>query len=250
MTNLQLHYDEANVGRCLICGCTVNSRVYYCRRCVAAAVKEMLKGKVAEGDPAHLDRDERAWQLQVAGEKVCQVIPKECRKEHEKFYYAYKDGYSIFYNADGTVVYPLIKRNHDEFIDYAKSFPNFDWTIYEEPKLRTSAYQVDDWVEVESGEHCLISMVGQDLGSGYCYYFKNSATVLYESSIVRKLKANEVVVEFGSFRGTVKLNSHPFGKQVTVKDTQGYAMAYISISHLDTHTRELVESLLKRIEDE
>jgi len=51
MTNLELHYDKANVGRCLICGCTMNSREYYCRYCIEAEEEEMLKKNAAKGDP-------------------------------------------------------------------------------------------------------------------------------------------------------------------------------------------------------
>lgn len=51
LTNSQLHYDEANAGRCLDCGCTVYYREYYCSNCIAAAVKEMLKKNAAKGDP-------------------------------------------------------------------------------------------------------------------------------------------------------------------------------------------------------
>lgn len=56
-------------------------------------------------------------------------------------------------------------------------------------------------------------------------------------------------MNFGSFRGTIELNSHPFRKQITVKNTQGDAIAYINIVYLDTHTRELVQSLLKAQEE-
>lgn len=51
LTNLQLHYDKANEGRCLVCGCTMNSREYYCRYCIEAEEEEMLKKNVAKGDP-------------------------------------------------------------------------------------------------------------------------------------------------------------------------------------------------------
>ena len=51
MTNLQLHNDEHNAGRCLTCGCTVRPWELYCRYCVDAEVEEMLKEDVAEGAP-------------------------------------------------------------------------------------------------------------------------------------------------------------------------------------------------------
>lgn len=56
-------------------------------------------------------------------------------------------------------------------------------------------------------------------------------------------------MDFGSFNGTINLNSHPFGNQITVKNTQGYAIAYINIVYLDTPTRDLVQSLLKAQEE-
>jgi len=60
---------------------------------------------------------------------------------------------------------------------------------------------------------------------------------------------SDVVVDFGSFRGTIELNSHPFENQITVKNTQGDAIAYINIVYLDTPTRKLVQELLKAQEE-
>lgn len=117
--------------------------------------------------------------------------------------------------------------------------------------MNLNQYQVDDWVEVEGGEHCLISMVGRDLGSGHCYYFKNSTGVMYESDIVRKLKASEVIISIGCLSGRVeKMDTASIRPWAFLLVHANGDCSCIMFSALDDETREIVESLLKRIEDE
>ena len=116
-------------------------------------------------------------------------------------------------------------------------------------------YKVGDWVEhkesKEQGRITYIKSANYDAIEVKLYDADEleTYTVSDFNAEFRKLSPSEVKVDFGSFKGTIEVNSHPFRKQITVKNTQGHAIAYINIVFLDTPTRELVQSLLKAQEE-
>jgi hypothetical protein len=105
------------------------------------------------------------------------------------------------------------------------------------------AFKVGDWVTdgVINGS---ITSLTDDLAWVKTEFYE------YRMSLrnLTPISPSDVVVDFGSFRGTIELNSHPFRKQITVKNTQGDAIAYINIVFLDTPTRELVRELIEKQE--
>lgn len=123
------------------------------------------------------------------------------------------------------------------------------------PKPAPLAVKVGDWVEhkesKEQGRITYIKSANYDAIEVKLYDADEleTYTVSDFNAEFRKLDPAEVVVDFGSFKGTIELNSHPFNRQITVKGTQGHAIAYINIVYLDTPTRELVRELIKAQEE-
>lgn len=108
------------------------------------------------------------------------------------------------------------------------------------------AFKVGDWVEHSAGQLKLVEKsIPPDTAMWKARNVNGDVFWIYEHKIIRILSPADVKVDFGSFRGTIEVNSHPFNRQITVKGTQGHAIAYINIVYLDTPTRELVEALLK-----
>jgi hypothetical protein len=94
-----------------------------------------FNGNIIHTEPlAPEGTDKWAWQMMLLGKKVCQ---KHNSYFPNKRYYAIKDGndYCAFYENNGNEVnITNTRRTYDEFIEYCKFTPQYNWQLYTEPQ--------------------------------------------------------------------------------------------------------------------
>ena len=121
-----------------------------------------------------------------------------------------------------------------------------------EPEPEQPKYKVGDWVEcvAKQGQTKLVDYLG-----GMGCYKTNYGAVISPCEILRKLSPSEVVVPI-TISGTVR---QAYNEDGTIDDEQFQLLPngswdgtemFISFDALDSHTRKLVESLLKAQEKE
>lgn len=203
---------------------------------------EIIGYHVAEGSV------EWAWYQMMKGEKITSA------EFFSQRYYAIKKGcdYCAFYENDGNEVCINTRRTYGEFIEYSKRCDMLSWIIYKEPK---SQYKVGDWVEFidDGGRKSQGKYLSNTDGNAVIVLdiTCNMKVVVHTTKIIRKLSPSKVVIRIGCMSGTVAEFLPGCDCDWVFKLIHGNGKeSYISPHALDSHTRELVESLLKAQEEE
>lgn len=144
------------------------------------------------------------------------------------------------------------RKSGNEFLSYACS-PG--WQIYKEPKEEPAKeqFKVGDWVEYNGGFGRHIGRIDavSPGGSKVHIYVSDTHGLGVDISCLRKLSPSKVIVKIGCLSGTVRpVSTNGIHIWFHLIDVGDKLVATIRISHLDSTTRELVESLLKAQREE
>lgn len=204
------------------------------------------------GYPVQEGSADWAWYQMMNGEKISS-IPLIAQR-----FYAIKKGcdYCALYENDGREVVDT-GGTYDEFIEYSKRC-HISWRIYKAPKPE-SEYKVGDFVEfIDAGGH---KSQGKYLSNAYDNAILvrdityNMRCVVPATKIIRKLSPSELIVRIGCLSGTIKDLSYAEDGRFwfiggKTERCPGGMHCILYLEMLDTPTRELVESLLKAMEEE
>ncbi len=171
---------------------------------------------------------EWAWQMMLLDKKVT------LDKRHDS-YYDMENGKAIFRSNPSMP----ISRNRKEFILYAQNCNADNWQIYE-PQPQ---FKVGDWVSFPSPSGTECGKIIEEDDGLYCVKTQYpSGKHILPASQLTLVQPSEVIVNIGCLSGTVKKSAQFIGFFALINDT---CIAHISLSALDTPTRELVQSLLE-----
>jgi hypothetical protein len=239
-----------------------------------------FNGNIIHTEPlAPEGTDKWAWQMMLLGKKVCQ---KHNSYFPNKRYYAIKDGndYCAFYENNGNEVnITNTRRTYDEFIEYCKFTPQYNWQLYTELQtepcdacagigmilceacnatgrvpISQPTYAVGDWVEYfDNAELCHAQI--DEIDSDYCTInpvvgWDRTLQRIRITCITRKLDPSEVVVDFGNgIFGTIEPSIYPTWINVR-KNSDWGTIASIFVLDLDEPIQTLVKELLEKQKEE